>query len=1527
MPSPFTSSFASAAAGNASREGNNDRNTGGGDWARARTNGATQTFRRSSTTTSLSQQRDATQTSSNPPPSSSSVYVPPHLNSNHQALYGRNGSSADYRYSKDQLLDMFRAQAKAGSFNTDLDDLLLDGWTPGPNEGINGGWATRHDQKDTTGPEICWDHNGNVRPMALFDMSAEEREALSTSVNSPLKPPVQNINKDGTPSSSNTNRRISITQNNTNTPSIRPGTRRRESGGDLLQSGNSLASPTSSGRFSKDEPNVTSPPPSLLKRRTDLREGFGSSNEDKEKEFTGSPFGSLKRTSTNPISAGLNGPSSPWSGGPQSAGFSPMGTFGNFAIGGQTPASGDKKPGFGSTRSESRFKGLMNAGNSEDSGSKVKEKASINSLEKLTEANESSQSHWAGNPTPQTQGADQDHYADDEDFGTGSAALGGDDPSPPSPQTSKYRARDRQTSYDDTGFSPLGLSSDMSSLRDLRQRRSQPHQQIPQSVDGIDQMNEPMSPTDTNPYQSPEGDKAVPEDIDTDDLDFHNPQYNPQFGQGVRGFPNQVDAPAGDRSQTSSIGANRGFPSLGSLGNLSGLGTGGTWSAAPGAVGTPSRAQAGYHPGFADANFGGFGDLTSPHGGRNGSNFFGNATSSASGNAGPIGRGSKLNSLLPASMKEPMRGDFSRPDQGFGSGADSQAPGFGLRDVRGGVEDSFVDRNRGLQGMPSPFVTNDSSQTPSGQAPLSATLQSQFSNTPTATSYFARNQEQEASSNQIPATQQRQMVMPDRMRWIYRDPQGIMQGPWSGLEMHDWYKAGFFSPELQVKKLEDSDYEPLAQLIRRIGNSREPFLVPQIGIPHGQPANPPNSSTLAAAAVPATTPSTAQPPFASSFPSFGTTLSAEQQNALERRKQEEQYLMARQKEHLQKQQNQHKMQQMQGGQLHHHSSVHSLHSQPSYGSITSPMGYQPSPAQGAIQPPASGQSFFDGPSRAGGPLGASIDPLSSVREDLPGFMERLDMGRNPQLPYSPEGQGHQQQVAAIMQERARLEREQQQFLHQRGDEGQRFTADRLEQYHQLRAQEEQQSYQQQTANEQAQRRVSEHDLAALQQQSEANDYNEDSQILQHERKQPEPLSLSEQVQKAAAKQPSTQPQSPWAKVDSGLPQPFPPPQSQSPMPAPTPQRNRQSVADALNAESQSPSTADFVETPSAAMAPWAKEREEASKGPSLKEIQAMEAKKAAQQEEIAAASRRAVAEQERLNQQSQPTAPAPGLPSSANWASSISPAIPAAAGASPWIKPATGKPVVATPVTGAKKTLAQIQKEEENKKNRQAAAQAAAAANLAATSAPIAGGKRYADLASKPTPLAPQTNNAAWTTVGAGGKVKTPTTPAPGLTNRTASGGIVQPPTSASTSKVKPTPAVSAKGPGSQQFANEEFQKWTKSALGKGLNPNLSVENFVAQLSMLPAEPDIISDSIYSASQTLDGRRFAEEFIRRRKLADRGIVPDSVSTPNFASINNANENKAAGGWSEVAKKGPTAVKEDSNAHFKVVGAKKKGGKR
>ena len=1310
-------------------------------------------------------------------------------------------------------------------------------------------------------------------------------------------------------------------------------------------------SPSSTNRFSKDESsNIASPPPSLLRRRTGNAETFGPSLDERDLDSghasvdTTSPFGSLKRTSTQPASAGLNGPSSPWATGPQSAGFAPMGAFGKF--GSADAPSSDRRPGFGSVRGQSRFKGLMGTGSAEDN---PKSRTGLDSLSEST----SNQQNARWGPSRPTQGS-KNLYEDEEDIPAGSAALGGDDASPPVPQSSRFRSLDQHNSFDDTGFSSLGLGGDQ-----FPQRRefSNHHQQTPQRNSGLGQAHDSMSPTSTNPYQSPEGDRALPVDNGPDD-DIHHGQYtvNAGFGPGGRSLQNQFESH--DRSQTSSA---KGFPNLGGLGNLSNLGGGGgSWSAAPGAIGTPSRANAPPSAGFGDA-FGPFGDLNSA--GLNNSGFFGSGPPPNS-SVGAVGGGrSKLGALFPSAMQDQMHGDPSRQDVAFGDGDafSSNAPGFGSNPRESDnsrsmskMDDMLAVESRTQLGHSAVF-DQDLSQ-PQASAPLHASYPSGAS----SSQYFPQASEPDtaSASNQLPPSQKREMVMPDRMRWIYRDPSGKTQGPWSGLEMHDWYKAGFFSPELQVKKLEESDYEPLAQLIRRIGNSREPFLVPQIGIPHGSSGPPPNATATATATTPsAGQSSSAQPPFASSFPSFGTTLTAEQQNALERRKQEEQYLMARQKEHLAAQQAHMKQQLLQGGgihaqQLHHQSSGQSLHSQPSFGSITSP-GYQPSPSQVPIQPPSM-PGFFDGPPRnAGPPFGA--DALGPVREeDLPGFMERLQMGRGAQHPYGgSHGLDHQQQVNVMMQDRARQQREQEQFEALQRSEEPRGSVERLEQFQQLRAQDEDKSFQQPGTIGVGRQ--------SLHQQMQ-DPYQELPQ--QFEKRAPEQLSLSEQVQKAAeavAKQRTTQAQqiqSPW-KIDTGMPQPLPPPQSSSPMPAPTPQRNRQSVADALNAESQSPSGTDSIETPSAVVAPWAKETSESSKGPSLKEIQDMEAKQAAQHDELQAAARRAVLEQERLNQKSQPVAPAPGLPSSANWASGVSPAVPVPSGASAWAKSSSGKPVAATPASGAKKTLAQIQKEEEARKNRAAAA-AAATASATSTNAnapPMAGGKRYADLASKTAPQQP-TGNAAWTTVGASGKAKTPT-PAASVGTRPANGSILQP--SSMSVKSKPAASGAARATSTVQTANDEFHRWAKNALSKGLNAGINskqstfllllsihsvladslgqvdltqliVDGFLTTLFDLPPEPEIISDSVYASSSTIDGRRFAEEFIRRRKLADRGVIPDANTASTFSS-NNSNETKnGSGGWSEVAKKGGipgggSSTAEKDAPGFKVVSGKKKGGKR
>ncbi|ORY92261.1 hypothetical protein BCR43DRAFT_498068 [Syncephalastrum racemosum] len=81
--------------------------------------------------------------------------------------------------------------------------------------------------------------------------------------------------------------------------------------------------------------------------------------------------------------------------------------------------------------------------------------------------------------------------------------------------------------------------------------------------------------------------------------------------------------------------------------------------------------------------------------------------------------------------------------------------------------------------------------------------------------------------------QQLQQVPQQPLRWVYRDPQGNIQGPFEAQEMQEWYKAGFFSPSLLVKREDDAQFEPLLALIRRLGNEEEPFLTPAVSTPLG----------------------------------------------------------------------------------------------------------------------------------------------------------------------------------------------------------------------------------------------------------------------------------------------------------------------------------------------------------------------------------------------------------------------------------------------------------------------------------------------------------------------------------------------------------------------------------------------------------------------------------------------------------------------------------------------------------------------
>lgn len=103
---------------------------------------------------------------------------------------------------------------------------------------------------------------------------------------------------------------------------------------------------------------------------------------------------------------------------------------------------------------------------------------------------------------------------------------------------------------------------------------------------------------------------------------------------------------------------------------------------------------------------------------------------------------------------------------------------------------------------------------------------------PTKRTQGARHEAGAPSQMAVPALvkepiQPHQMATSDHVDWLYKDPNGIAQGPFTGMQMHEWYKAGFFTLELLIKTLKDPEYEPLGQRIRRVGNSCEPFLAPQ----------------------------------------------------------------------------------------------------------------------------------------------------------------------------------------------------------------------------------------------------------------------------------------------------------------------------------------------------------------------------------------------------------------------------------------------------------------------------------------------------------------------------------------------------------------------------------------------------------------------------------------------------------------------------------------------------------------------------
>lgn len=345
----------------------------------------------------------------------------------------------------------------------------------------------------------------------------------------------------------------------------------------------------------------------------------------------------------------------------------------------------------------------------------------------------------------------------------------------------------------------------------------------------------------------------------------------------------------------------------------------------------------------------------------------------------------------------------------------------------------------------------------------------------------------------------------------------------------------------------------------------------------------------------------------------------------------------------------------------------------------------------------------------------------------------------------------------------------------------------------------------------------------------------------------------------------------------------PPPEERAATVAAVPEQVQEESAEIVEetVENEEPEPAKPVLSPAKPppTAPWAK-KDSKPAAPSLKEIQEREAaerkSKAAQKQQL---------QQKQLQQATLAAAAAevkngPTLPSGATWAHSST-----------------------TPVAPTK-TLAQIQKEEEEARKK-----AAAAAPTPAAVAPA--GKKYSDIVSPstsrlapgPTPQAAASNGAsAWTTVGPGGKKASgPQPPAPVV-------AAAPRPAATPVAKRVATPTTAAKP--QKQTSGDEFLQWCKSSI-HDLNAGVNQQEMLSIILSLPATPDskeIIADTIYSNSSTMDGRRFAEEFLKRRRAADAENTSNGESWSEILQRNTNTNKPMNDGW---------------NSSFKVVGGKKK----
>lgn len=84
---------------------------------------------------------------------------------------------ADTRFTKNQLLDIYKTAQEAGELSKDISHLYVGGWDPSHSNGANGraSWGKSSDSRDSDAAAVAWEYNATIPPIGLEEPTEEEK--------------------------------------------------------------------------------------------------------------------------------------------------------------------------------------------------------------------------------------------------------------------------------------------------------------------------------------------------------------------------------------------------------------------------------------------------------------------------------------------------------------------------------------------------------------------------------------------------------------------------------------------------------------------------------------------------------------------------------------------------------------------------------------------------------------------------------------------------------------------------------------------------------------------------------------------------------------------------------------------------------------------------------------------------------------------------------------------------------------------------------------------------------------------------------------------------------------------------------------------------------------------------------------------------------------------------------------------------------------------------------------------------------